>query len=128
MKPSRAEVNRKTFAIPKLRFEDQTLTSFSGLIVFQKLFTVLGLNTRLRRCFSHQGVTPIFGHAKIILLLVVHFLIGFRQLRDVQYYSDDPIVQRVLGLNHLPDVATPPYQPSWPIGPSRRASDSGYEC
>jgi hypothetical protein len=106
MKHSRAEVHRKTFAIPKLRFEDQTLTSFSGLIIFQKLFTVLDLNARLRRCFSHQGVTPIFGHAKIILLLVVHFLIGFRQLRDVQYYNDDPVVQRVLGLNHLPDVAT----------------------
>jgi hypothetical protein len=56
MKHSRAEVHRKTFAIPKLRFEDQTLTSFSGLIVFQKLFTVLGLNARLRRCFSHQGI------------------------------------------------------------------------
>ena len=106
MKNSRADVHRKTFAIPKLRFEDQKLTSFSGLIVFQKLFTVLKLNVRLRRCFSHLGVTPIFGHARIILLLVVHFLIGFRQLRDVQYYKDDPIVKRVLGLNHLPDVAT----------------------
>ena len=106
MKNSRADVHRKTFAIPKLRFEDQKLTSFSGLVVFQKLFTVLGLNARLRRCFSHIGVTPIFGHARIVLLLIVHFLIGFRQLRDVQYYKDDPIVKRVLGLNHLPDVAT----------------------
>ncbi|MBF0290286.1 MAG: transposase, partial [SAR324 cluster bacterium] len=106
MKNSRADVHRKTFAIPKLRFEDQTLTSFSGLIVFQKLFTVLRLNVRLRRCFSHLGVSPIFGHARIVLLLVVHFLIGFRQLRDVQYYKDDPVVKRVLGLNNLPDVAT----------------------
>jgi hypothetical protein len=106
MKNSRADVHRKTFAIPKLRFEDQTLTSFSGLIIFQKLFMVLELKVRLRRCFSHLGVTPIFGHARIILLLVVHFLIGFRQLRDVKYYNDDPIVKRVLGLNHLPDVAT----------------------
>ena len=67
MKNSRADVHSKTFAIPKLRFEDQKLTSFSGLIVFQKLFTVLGLNVRLCRCFSHLGVTPTFGHARIIL-------------------------------------------------------------
>jgi hypothetical protein len=33
-------------------------------------------------------------------------LIGFRQLRDARYYRDDPMVQRVLGLNRLPDVAT----------------------
>jgi len=106
MKNSRTDVRRKTFAIPNLRFEDQELTSFAGLIIFHKLFTILGLNVRLRRCFHHLGVTPIFGHAKVILLLVVHFLIGFRHLRDIQYYNDDPIVKRVLGLRHLPDVAT----------------------
>jgi hypothetical protein len=41
-----------------------------------------------------------------VLGLIVHLLIGFRQLRDVRYYRDDPMVQRVLGLNRLPDVAT----------------------
>jgi hypothetical protein len=33
-------------------------------------------------------------------------LLGFRQLRDCQYYRDDPLAQRVLGLKRLPDVAT----------------------
>jgi len=42
----------------------------------------------------------------LILLLVVHFLLGFRRLRGLDYYRDDPLVARVLGLRKLPDVAT----------------------
>ena len=38
--------------------------------------------------------------------LVIHLLLGFRELRDAAHYQDDPLVQRVLGLKHLPDVAT----------------------
>lgn len=37
--------------------------------------------------------------------LVIHVLLGFRELRDAAHYHDDPLVQRVLGLKHLPDVA-----------------------
>ena len=38
--------------------------------------------------------------------LVIHLLLGFRELRDAAHYQDDPLVQRVLGLKHLPDVST----------------------
>ena len=41
-----------------------------------------------------------------MLLMVVHLLLGFRRLRDIDYYKDDPLVKRILGLNKLPDVAT----------------------
>lgn len=33
-------------------------------------------------------------------------LLGFRRLRDVDYYRDDPLALRLLGLRRLPDVAT----------------------
>ena len=42
----------------------------------------------------------------IVLQLVVHLLLGYRELRDSRYYRDDPLVKRVLGLKRLPDVAT----------------------
>ena len=106
MKFSRSEIHRKTHRIPSLRFEDQQLTSFSGLVLFQGLFARLGLLDRLRQCFRHLGVSPIFGYAKCVLLLVVHLLLGYRELRDMRYYADDPLVKRVLGLRRLPDVAT----------------------
>jgi hypothetical protein len=41
-----------------------------------------------------------------VLLLLVHFLLGFRRLRGLDYYRDDPLVARVVGLRKLPDVAT----------------------
>ncbi len=106
MKFSRSAVHRLIHSVPPLRFEDQQLTSFSGLILFQLLFIRLQFTERLRRCFRHLTVGPIFGHAKIVLLLVVHMLLGYRELRDIRYYCDDPLVKRLLGLQRLPDVAT----------------------
>ncbi len=47
MKCSRAEVRGKARAIAELRFEEQTLTSFAGLVIFQKFFLQLGLKKRL---------------------------------------------------------------------------------
>ncbi len=106
MKYSRATVHRKTRTIPVLRFADQRLTSFAGLVIFQRLFTHLGLKERLRTCFAHLQLSPVFGHHVVVLLLVVHLLVGYRELRDSRYYRDDPLVKRVLGLARLPDVAT----------------------
>ena len=41
-----------------------------------------------------------------MMLLVVHLIIGHRRLRDVDYYRDDAMVKRVLGLKRLPHVST----------------------
>lgn len=106
MKCSKASVHRKTHRIPEIRFEDQRLTSFSGLILFQSLFSRLGLREQLTACFRHINVSPIFGHGLTVMLLIVHLLLGYRRLQDMRYYRDDPLVRRVLGLERLPDMAT----------------------
>jgi hypothetical protein len=106
MKCSRSSVHCKTWKIPAIQFEKQTLTSFSGLVLFQKLFARLSLREKLYACFRHLGNHSIFGPHLIALLLVVHLLLGYRRLRDCRYYQQDPLVQRLLGLRRLPDVAT----------------------
>jgi len=106
MKCSKSEIHRKTHGIPDIHFEDQKLTSFAGLVLFQSLFSRLGLKKQLTRCFRHLGVSPIFGHGLVVLLLIVHLLIGYRRLQDLRYYQDDPMVRRLLGISRLPDVAT----------------------
>ncbi len=106
MKCSRKEIYSRVHKIPEIKFEDQRLTSFAGLIIFQPLFSRLAVKERLRSCFSHLTVSPIFGHHLIVLVLIVHLLMGFRRLRDIDYYRDDPLVKRLLGLNRIPDVAT----------------------
>lgn len=106
MKCSKAAIHRKTHRIPEIKFEDQRLTSFAGLVVYQSLFSRIGLKKQLSGCFRHLTVSPIFGHGVVVLLLIVHLLLGYRKLQDMRYYRDDPMVRRLLGLQHLPDVAT----------------------
>jgi hypothetical protein len=106
MKISKGSIELKARVLPEIRFEDQQLTSFAGLIVLQPLLARLELKRRLHGCFKHLRVSPIFGHANIVMLLIVHLLLGYRRLQDLRYYSDDPMVQRVLGLKRLPNVST----------------------
>jgi hypothetical protein len=98
VKSSKAQILAKFHKIPVLRFEDQELTSFSGLLVFQQLFQRIQLKQRLKACFAHLHISPIFGRHLVILLLIVHLLLGFRRLRELDYYRDDPIVLRLMGL------------------------------
>jgi hypothetical protein len=106
MKSSRSSVHCKAHKIPDLTFEEQTLTSFAGLVMFQAFFTCINLKARLNQCFGHLKSGKIFGHTTIFLQLLIHILLGYRDLRDSRFYRDDPLVQRLLGLKHLPDVAT----------------------
>lgn len=106
MKHSRKSVRTKATAIPELRFEDQRLTSFAGLVVIQRFFQAIAFKVRLQKCFRHLSGGKIFDRATIFMQLVIHVLLGFRELRETDHYQDDPLVQRVLGLKRLPDVAT----------------------
>ena len=106
MKYRRSEVRSTVHALPQLRFEDQTLTSFAGLVIFQKFFASIDLKSQLRRCFETVARGKVFPPATVFLQLIVHLLLGFRELQDARYYRDDPLVQRLLGLQRLPDVAT----------------------
>jgi len=72
----------------------------------QKLFNQLNLKNRLRHCFEHLDISPIFGHSHIVMLIIIHLLLGYRELRHLKYYKDDPLVLRMLGLKKLPDVST----------------------
>ena len=79
MKSSKAQIQAKYHKIPMICFEDQKLTSFSGLLVFQVLFRRLNLKKRLYQCFSNGKVSPIFGRHLVVLLLIV------RNSRSVHY-------------------------------------------
>jgi Transposase DDE domain group 1 len=106
MKLTRVQVERKSRALPQLRFEDQQLTSFSGLVLFQALFARLDLLARLRQCFETLQPSHAYGYATVVFCLVVHSLLGYRHLRDSRFYNDDPMVLRLLQLRRLPHVAT----------------------
>ena len=106
MKHSRPDVRSKARLGLGIRFEPQSLTSYSGLVAFQHLFLTLGVRERLWGCFRHLGTNPIYGRHVVMMLLVVHLIIGHRRLRDMDTYRDDGMVKRILGLKRLPDVST----------------------
>jgi len=106
MRSSKAQIQSRVHAIPTFRFSDDTLTSASGLVLFRLLFDRLDLRRRLRHGFRHLRHRGDFKLAELFLVLVVHILLGYRKLSDVDYYKDDPVVLRVLGLRRLPDDST----------------------
>ena len=106
MKRTRNEVLGKGSRPLTLQFDPQPLTAFSGLILFQHLFALVRLKDKLRGCFRHLPNTAAYPHHIIVLVLIVHLLLGFRHLRDVEYYANDDMVKRTLGLRHLPAVAS----------------------
>ncbi len=106
MKLSRFQVQRKTHKVPDLRFEDQRLTSYAGLLIFQLLFAKLDLHNRLRRALRPFAKGKAYGLPKVVLILITHLLLGFRHLREIRFYRDDPMVLRLVKLKMLPDVAT----------------------
>ncbi len=86
MKSSKAQIQSKCYKIPTIRFEDQRLTSFSGLLIFQLLFKRIDLKQRLKNCFTHLKVSPIFGRHLVVMLLM---LIRARQMPKQALITDE---------------------------------------
>jgi hypothetical protein len=89
-----------------LRFECHQLTAFSGLVILQEFFARLKLMDRLRDAFPSRQVGKVYRPQKLFMQLIVHLLLGFRSLRDVACYQDDPLVQRILGVNTVANPST----------------------
>ena len=51
VKSSKTQIQSNFYKIPSIRFEDQKLTSFSGLLIVQLLFRRIDLKYRLKNCF-----------------------------------------------------------------------------
>jgi hypothetical protein len=106
MRSSRSQILSRVHAIPAVRFCDHTLTSSSGLVLFQLLFDRLDLRSKLRHCFRHLRDRGDFKLPELFLVLVIHILLGYRKLDDIKYYRDDPVALRAAGLRRFPDDST----------------------
>jgi len=108
MNCKQSDIYRKYRQINNINFEteNQTYSSFSGLVVFQKLFINLGLKAKLKLCFKNNLLQGVIQYHSIMLMLIVHILLGYRELRDQRFYADDPMVKRLLGMDQLPSVSS----------------------
>jgi len=102
---SKTQTTARVHAVPEIRFEQQQLTSFAGLVLFQMLFRALDLKAKLASCFRIlRGAA--YGTHVLFVQLLVQIIIGFRSLRDRDHYAHDPMIARVCGVRRLADVAT----------------------
>lgn len=99
-------IYRKAKRILRPMFEDQSLTSYGGLVIYEALFKNLDLKSKLTSCFKHIVNKSAYKPQIIMLLLISHILLGYKQLRDIAFYKDDDMVKRLLGLKLLPDIST----------------------
>ena len=106
MKLSKTQFHSNVHSFPELRFEDQRLSSFSGSVVLQAFFHKLRLRDRLQECFAHRDEALVVGFRSVVLILIVHLMLGYRRLRDIDRYREDPVVLRTLGLKRMPHVST----------------------
>lgn len=106
MRLNKAEIYHSARTIPALKFEDQQLTSFGGLVVFQNLFNKLDLQKKLAACTEHIKIPRFYKHSTILQCLILHILLGYQKLRDTDFYREDPMVKRLLGIRHYPSVPT----------------------
>lgn len=81
------------------------MTSFGGLVVFQSLFRTLGIYDGLGESCRHLR-SGFYRHDIALRCLVVHMVLGFRKLREMDHYREDPMVLRTVGLRRLPSVPT----------------------
>src|SRR5206468_10415888 len=93
MRVAKEDIYTRACSIPTVRFEDQELTSFGGIVVFQKLFAKLSLKERLRRCCAHLSEKNLYHPPVIVQCVTVHLLLGFRNLRELQGHQDAPALK-----------------------------------
>lgn len=89
-----------------LKFENQKLTSYSGLTLFDDFITCLNLREKLQSCFKNEQKGGIYQAWRLFFLLVIHVLIGFKRIREINYYRNDPLVSNIAGLRTFPDPST----------------------
>lgn len=106
MKFNIKNIFRKSKKILRPEFEAQFLTSYAGMVIFEKLFKSLDIKQKLASCFRHVINKSAYRPHIIMLILISHILLGYKQLRDMAYYKEDEMVKRLLGLNYLPDIST----------------------
>lgn len=105
MKVSKDSIGRKQTSLLEIRFDDQQMTSFGGLVVLQRFFQSIGLHGRLRDCCSHLAGGS-YRTDLALRCLLLHIMLGFRRLREMDHYREDPMVLRTLGLRRMPSVPT----------------------
>ncbi len=85
-----------------IEFAEQSLTSYSGLELFNRYFRSMKLKTLIRKSFGKIKLKGDFSMEGLITSFIALYLTGGRRLRHFSYIAEDPLVQRVCATEKLP--------------------------
>ena len=102
MRLSRSLLKRRVNAPCTFRFEDEGLTSFSGLELVRMFLVRLDLPRRLRDGLHRRLPKSDYSAVSLTLLLIALLLTGGRRISHLRMLQHDPVVARFCGLDRLP--------------------------
>ena len=106
MKIAKSDIMARKWCLPQINFAKEQMTSYGGLVVFKPLLERLRIAQKLESCCRHLQAGSHYRFGRIVQLLVIHILLGFRPLRDIDFYKEDPLVRQIAGMKRLPSVPT----------------------
>ncbi len=106
MKIAKRDIKARKWCLPQIKFAKEQMTSYGGLVIFKPLLERLQLAQKLDCCCRHLQVGSHYRFGRIVQLLVIHIVLGFRPLRDIDFYKEDPLVRQMAGMKRLPSGPT----------------------
>ena len=97
--------SNKTKILP-IEFVKQPITSYSGLQLVKYYMELIGLYRRIKGAFREFTFNGDYNIADLIIVMLLIRIIGLQRLRHLEYISDDPLFQRVIGLAMVPHRTT----------------------
>lgn len=89
-----------------LSFEDQTLTHFGGMVIFQRFCRKLGLKGILQRHTRWQRRSSIYHPVELLQSMIYTMVAGMGRIFDTRIIQYNGCFQELLGLKDFPKPST----------------------
>ena len=86
MKIAKSDIKARKWRLPQIKFAKEQRTSYGGLVVFKPLLVRLQSAQKLERCCRHLQAGCHYRFGRIVQLLVMHILLGFRPLGTIAHF------------------------------------------
>jgi hypothetical protein len=89
-----------------IQFGREQLTSYGGLELLRRFFSLIGLKARIQCAFAAQRLGGDYGASHLVLLVIGLLVVGARRLGHLRYVANDPLLARLCGLSRIPSDRT----------------------
>ena len=106
MRLTRASLRGRVNGALRVRSSSRKITSYAGLELVREYLVQSGFRDHMSRLLKGALPSSDYGARRLILLILGLLIAGGRRLWHLRYVDEDPILQRLAGLNRLPSPMT----------------------